>query len=476
MMTHFTHKYLVPIALAASMLFGWVGVAAASDLSVSYQSDPLFYNSNLAPGESVSKTVTVTNTGTVNQSLYLDTKNSSSDGLADVMTLSIASSSITYFTDTFSNLFTTAQVFLGDVAPAATRTFVLTATMATSSDNMYQATTMGFDLCLGFSGGDIVCDGTSGSSTGGGGGGGVSAFSDSFRLYNEAVGGISTVNGQAIVTWNTNRPATSYVVCGNSAHGPFDLDPVAPYLGYEFAVGEITNLVDTHALVVTVPEAGTYECRPASREQTAGGFTVGNPVTFTIPAGVVLGATTVEAGLADASASASPAGEVLGVSTSTVEEEGPGGVVAGVAASLATALEQNDCVLLWLLLLVLISFLWSIIDDWIRHRELFRQLFVRQIVFSAVYTLFLLLLAWWHVLVHVWWVFASAWAVMTAVDYRAHIVTDDMYTPRQRQWFYGTAGLLFVVTSILFGLPCIWWPFAIIASVAATLLLLGWGD
>ena len=174
MMYKITHNSIGTIFFAVSLFFTGAYVANAQALSVTFENEPnpLFEGANVMPGDSVSRTVVVSNNGSNNESVYVDVRNTFSDGLADVMELFIDDGSTDYFDDTFVQFFTDTPVSLGTLSAGGSRTYTFTASLAEAIGNSYQETTMGFDLCVGFEGGDVTCDGGENDEDDGGGGGG----------------------------------------------------------------------------------------------------------------------------------------------------------------------------------------------------------------------------------------------------------------------------------------------------------------
>lgn len=268
------------------VLFGMPPLSLAA-LNVTFEATPLFSNADVKPGDSVSRTVTVANTGSESEDVIADLTNTFSDGLADVMNLSIASGGATFADTSFADLFTVDPIALDALAPGDIATYTFTASLPRTVGNEYQLATLGFDVVIGFAGGEQTSDVTRTFGVGGGTSGG-----QRFELFNERVA--SVAQQSALVAWNTNRDSSSYVVCGNLDDGPFRLQPEAEFFGYSFAVPEVAADTVTHGLVVPDLVPGTYECRPASREAADDDFLVGIAVQFTIlpPDGLVAGAST----------------------------------------------------------------------------------------------------------------------------------------------------------------------------------------
>jgi len=98
----------------------------------------------------------------------------------------------------------------------------------------------------------------------GGGGGGGGPIQPSLHITNEAV--ISTVSGLAVVTWNTNLPASSQVLYDTESNlvvGP------APDYGYANASTEISALTTDHTVIISGIDAGEQNYfRPISKSST----------------------------------------------------------------------------------------------------------------------------------------------------------------------------------------------------------------
>jgi len=102
------------------------------------------------------------------------------------------------------------------------------------------------------------------SSGGGGGGGGGGPIQPSLRISNEAV--TSSVSGLAVVTWNTNLPASSQVFYDTGSHlvvGP------SPDYGYANSSTEITALTTEHIVIIAGINSGEQNYfRPISKSST----------------------------------------------------------------------------------------------------------------------------------------------------------------------------------------------------------------
>ena len=75
-------SFLQPTLLAAALLlcFAVPAFAHADNINVVFQATPLFSDANIAPGDTVMRTVTVTNTSGTAQDVYVKALNGVSTG------------------------------------------------------------------------------------------------------------------------------------------------------------------------------------------------------------------------------------------------------------------------------------------------------------------------------------------------------------------------------------------------------------
>lgn len=385
-----------------AIFVGWVCMTAlvaeaaftktSGNVTVTFQGDgpSLFTGSNIAPGYQESKTVTVANTGSVTEQVYTSVTDEFSNGLAAVMNLSITASTTgaTYFNTTFDTFFGPNPVFLGDLAPGATRTYTYTASMPPSVGSDHQNTSMGFSLIVGFESGASVVVG--GSGNGGGSSGG-----------------------------NTTSVTTETLPDGRVAGESTEIDP--------FGI----------ARSVIAPAANFIR-------------------------GMVLGERTTNEAAAAATS---------GVATLT--DPSATGVPQRSSSPTAVFIDGEYCTLWWLLLVALISLSWSAIEDKVRNTgRLSHEFFIRNAIFTALYAAALFLFFILQALNETWWLFAGAWVVMMALDYRGHYATFGReWNAMQRNLYYSAASIFFIMTAFIFGFPCVWWPFFLVLIVSAFLFL-----
>jgi hypothetical protein len=286
-------------------LFAGAAVALAQAPTVVFEETPLFLNANIQPGDSVARTITVTNTGTSAEEVYLSSANVFSTGLGEVMKLVVTAPGSTYFTGVFDDFFDDTPLTLGSVAGGETKVYTLSAALPSGVGNAYQTKQLGFDLIIGFVGGGSVTDNPGGAR--GGGGGGTSIL----RIFNEEV--TSVVGDTATLSWNTNLNASTYLVCGVVGDIPFTLSAVPPLFGYQFTVPEADTDTKVHTVILSGLDIGEYECRPAGRVGPSEPFTVGKALQFAIgPDGLVAGVATSQPTIGGFISS--PTGSVLGAS------------------------------------------------------------------------------------------------------------------------------------------------------------------
>lgn len=359
---------------------------AIAPLDVQFVPDPLFVKPNFLPLDETSGTVTVTNNSGATQIIGTEAINVlDNDNFGSLLHLKIMEDSATLYDNSLAHFFTTAGEYsLGEIANGTSRTFTYTISFIDSSDNSYQGKTLGFDVCVGYLGGETHCGDTvigdeeGGGGTGGGGGGniygsggGSSGSTISLIIFNEQALNIFNVgsSGIATITWNTNLLATSQVVYG-LAPGPYTLDLIPPDFGYPLYTAEDPTKVINHSMFLTgLTPGATYLYRVISRASPP---TVSAEHQFTVPllaqgdTGLVLGASTennINGGGGQ--------GGILGASTENAPEEDDGEVAGESVNNLAAAIGSgwdnilSSCYFFALLILLLIYLIWRL---WFRRR------------------------------------------------------------------------------------------------------------
>lgn len=256
--------------------------AYAENLVVQFEADPLFSEANFLPGNEVARTTGVTNNSESSQDIIVEAVNATDDdGLGDELNLVIKEGSTTLYSDTLGTFLRAGEVSLSSLGAGNSTTYSFGVTFNSGSDNDTQATNLGFDLCVGFEGGETNCGGTviggegesgggggggSGGGGGGGGGGGI-IQTTSLEVFNEEVTDTNETSVTAIIEWDSNLLSTSQVIYGKESDGPYSLNiTVDPHFGYPLGTVEVRTKVTHHVVVLTGLEAGeTYLYRVVSR-------------------------------------------------------------------------------------------------------------------------------------------------------------------------------------------------------------------
>ena len=297
-------KKLITSGLTAIVFFGFASNVFATNLDVQFTPNPLFNETNFLPNDVTEGTVVVKNNNTTGDPKTILTEAINifdNDNYGSLLHLKIVGSSGTLFDNTLANFLSTAgEVSLGSIGNGEEKTFTYTVSFINSSDNSYQGKTLGFDVCVGFSGGTQHCGDTviggendtgGGGNTGGGGsipgsGGGGGGGSIILTISSEQAEAM--LDGTTItITWNTNKLSTSQVVYGLLSGAPYTLDVVDPivplgsFFGYPLGTAEDPTKVLHHSVLITGLELGqTYLYRVVSRASPP---TVSPEHQFTVP-------------------------------------------------------------------------------------------------------------------------------------------------------------------------------------------------
>jgi len=295
-------KTLILPAVVITMLLGFASSAFASNqvlpLSVQFVPNPLFHSSNFLPGDQTTGQVTVTNYSGNTQTILTEAINIfDNDNFGSLLHLKISGSSGVIFDDSLAHFFAnTGELPLGTLADRQSAVFTYAISFIDSNDDSYQGKTLGFDVCVGFQGGNSHCGnttvgdegggtgdngntgdtgGTGGSGNNGGSGGvifgvglgGGGAGAVGLNISNEQAPNISSIgqSGSATITWDTNKLSTSQVIYGPVSGGPYTLNLSAVNFGYPFGTVEDPAKVLHHSVLLTGLVPGqTYVYRVVS--------------------------------------------------------------------------------------------------------------------------------------------------------------------------------------------------------------------
>jgi hypothetical protein len=276
-------------------------------LSATFNPSPLFKETNFLPGSVSSGNITIFNTFTETQSAYVEAINVSDPGkLGSKMRLKIFEGVSVLYDDSFKNFLTKGKVSLSNIPSNSSKTYKFEVQFLDDSGNDYQKKSLGFDICVGFMGGNFQCGDTvigpssnpgSGSTSIPGSSGSsivLQIFNESYLITNPGTQ-LGVADGEVLVTWNTNRLATGRVIYGPIAGGPYFLDiNNPPYYGYPFGTEEIEIKKTGHNFLISGLLAGeTYVYRVVSRASPA---TISPEYSFTLVTnqGIILGTMTSE--------------------------------------------------------------------------------------------------------------------------------------------------------------------------------------
>lgn len=150
---------LVPLVLATLGLLSVHTTALAQVISVDFGGGALFDETGLLPGDTKTQSFIVENHSGESQNVGLRTINESDSGLASAIDVRISSGASYYFSGTLRELFDidTNYIELGVLPQNDSKTFSMSATFRPSAGDDYQNKSAGFDICVGFVGGEENC-------------------------------------------------------------------------------------------------------------------------------------------------------------------------------------------------------------------------------------------------------------------------------------------------------------------------------
>lgn len=360
-MNNFIKILILPIAIIT--MFGCFTpkvFAVVAPLSVQFVPDPLFTKPNFLPLDETSGTVTITNNSDATQTILTEANHVvDNDHFGNLLNLKINNEdSVILFDNTLAYFFTTAGEYsLGTIASGETKTFTYTVSFIDSSDNSYQGKTLGFDVCVGFQGGNATNCGNTAIGNENGGGGGSSSGSMILIVFNEEANNITNVDnsGSAVIIWNTNKLATSQVIYGLTTGGPYTLNLNAPNFGYPFSnIEDPTKVIDHSMFIGNLIPGQTYSYRVVSKASPA---TVSFEHEFVVP--LLLAQAGEETNLINIEN-----GKVLGASDENVLGENKETATVAPLDNLVTTITSgfknlsSVCYLLSLLILIIMLLTW----------------------------------------------------------------------------------------------------------------------
>jgi len=169
---------IISIAILSGVLLFGLNVSAGvpvSSLVIQFQTTPLFNEASFLPGDSVTRSVIVTNNTVDIQTIGTQAVNiNNSDHLGDVMNLVITQGANMLYSGTLSQFFSTGKISLSDLAGnGASTTYYYSITFDPNSGDDYQGKVLGFDVSVGVFGEGLQNTVVSNENNGGGSGGSI---------------------------------------------------------------------------------------------------------------------------------------------------------------------------------------------------------------------------------------------------------------------------------------------------------------
>ena len=291
--------FLTMLVALAFFSFALPSFADAPRIEVEFETNPLFGESDVVPGDVIEKWVKVTNNTDEAKNVITEAINQSGcDGgvcLADEMNLEIKDTATILYTGSFSDFLDAGEVLLGPLGAGEMKQYDFRVYFGDTADNETQKLSFSFDLLVGFEGeggggGADTCvencdDNQAPASPGGSGGGGGNGptLPRGLLISNEqALVSVNPPNGSAIISWDTDYNSTSQVIYGLSSSGPYtiDLNDPSGNFGYPFGSVEDPTKVKNHSVTLTGLIVGeTYSYRVVSHASPP---TISYEHTFTV--------------------------------------------------------------------------------------------------------------------------------------------------------------------------------------------------
>lgn len=316
---------------AAIGVFGFGGLAMAQTptggIEVDYERTPLFDDANLAPGDSVSRWVTVKNLDSAPRAVSMQFYDTDKGGfgllgknLASQFNFEIKKNGALVYSKKLDAAFDESEIAMNtSLAAGADEKYDFVLSFDTAAGNDYQDKQLSFSICVGFAGDNFcVSDSEEESQNGGGGmtltsisGGGIGGDRAvvPLKYFDYEVKSYCLNNGtaMAIFTWKTDAPAT-----GRALHAPANsakFDAALPDFGYQATKWETKAGIDHMAFAFGLFPVQTYDWRLDMTAANSRRVTTQSLGTFTAPA-CVLGASDEKDIIED----------VMGVSTGVLGE------------------------------------------------------------------------------------------------------------------------------------------------------------
>ena len=147
--------FIVGISILISVLgFGNIVRAQPDDLVVEFEQEPLFSETNLGPGESVTRWIKITNNSDSAQRIAIKADNiqecSGTDCLSDILEILIKEGTVELYKKSLTQFYSEGEVFLSNLDSGSSTQYDIVVNFSEISGDAYQDKTTGFDLIIGF--------------------------------------------------------------------------------------------------------------------------------------------------------------------------------------------------------------------------------------------------------------------------------------------------------------------------------------
>lgn len=256
--------------IIAAMLFAFNPVLAQSggniaDIVFENEPAPLFGETDILPGDSVTKWVRVNNL--VNDTLAITTDDASydnDDGLGDQLNLTIKKGAVVFYNGSMSAFFAAGAVNLGTLAAYEIGQYDYTVSFKSDTGNSFQNKSLSFDISVSAQVTESIGGENPAPDGGGGGGGGGYVIGDLIITDINAALINNSTDASITVTWLTNKNATSRVIYDTVPH-PDLTGELPPNYGYAYSTVQDPAKVTGHSVTINGLLLGTtYYLRPLS--------------------------------------------------------------------------------------------------------------------------------------------------------------------------------------------------------------------
>ncbi|MDP2741321.1 MAG: hypothetical protein Q8O66_01375, partial [bacterium] len=135
------------------------------ELVVEFQNEPLFNEVNFVPENSVTRWIKITNNSGVAKKVAIEAINKTNlDNLASKINLVIKEGTNIRYEKTLAEFFSGGEIYLSDLPSGSQTQYDLTVSFNSDAGNNMQGKSLGFDILIGFQGGEGISGGGSGGS------------------------------------------------------------------------------------------------------------------------------------------------------------------------------------------------------------------------------------------------------------------------------------------------------------------------